>query len=489
VAKDPALLRSVRVARFGDLLSSAADLDGIANVFERRALADCYLALSVIMAEREGLSLDQAGERIVRGVEEALLVEVLDLLRPADAGAANLGDEPGDDSADHDADDDALRDLFRNQTVRECICEAAGVLSRKFGPDDEVWLRRSIKATIGGALLGACQRLCPQVDAGDLLVELDGGPTIEGELAPDEIWISESTIGGSGFIEAIQRAFAEDPRRFVHLFEAELEPSDFEDVDHYLGLLLNRLVKGNPDYDEELFGVFQELRQSETFAAKSSQFESMLSRLRERGIATSHAVVSSVSLRLLRPGINAETDRLTSSIIRRREEVESRHEIELDDRSFAALLASEEGVRDELRTVFPALTHLGDPVGCHALIMSLLWPRGSEVRRQSLANWNPFGENVLSDRLLLHALVPHVPATVSIKDQDWRRQLDAILLQFGRGALSAPLGESDLLATAVLDIASEPIEADSLLLYARVRAYKRMIGTAILIFDMPEALQ
>ena len=64
--------------------------------------------------------------------------------------------------------------------------------------------------------------------------------------------LTEGTVGGSGFIEAIQRACAEDPRRFVHLFEAELEPSDFEDVDHFLSLLLARLVRDSSDYDAAL---------------------------------------------------------------------------------------------------------------------------------------------------------------------------------------------------------------------------------------------
>ena len=484
VTSDPALLRSVRTVLFSETLRATPILDGLANTFQRRALADTYIALAVILAEREGISLDQARQRVANGSEHRLLAEVLDILRPADRVAANTGN-----AADDTESDDDLRALLENATVRACLSDSAKVLSRDLVAEDEPWLQRSLKTTIGGALLGACQRLCPQVDAGDLFVELGAGPTVNGEFPPDQVWLTEATVGGSGFIEAIQRAFAEDPRRFVHLFEAELEPSDFEDVDHYLRLLLARIDSTSADYDAELTDSFRELRNAETFADQAARFEALLTLLRDRGIATSHAVASAVSLRLLRPGTNAETDRLISVFVRRRDKVEERHGIELDDRSYAALLASEERFRDELRRTFPTLTQLDKPADHHALIMGLLWPRGSEVRRQSLSFWNPFEDEVRGDRLLLHAVVPHAPVTVSVQDTNWREQFDAALLQHGRAALVAPLAEPDLLRTATLDLASDPIEADSLLLYPRVRAHKRYLGQALLVFDMPEALQ
>jgi ATP-dependent helicase Lhr and Lhr-like helicase len=483
VTANPMLLRSVRIALFAEILRTMPDLDGTANVFQRRALADTYLAVVVILAEREAISLEQSCQRLANG-EHQLLVEVLDILFPADSVVVDMGD-----ATDDEEDFDDFRELATSEIVRAHINDAAKVLYRDLDLEDEPWLQRSAKATIGGAFLGACQRLCPQVDAGDLFVELSSGPTISGDLPPDQVWLTEATVGGTGFIEAIQREFAGDPRRFVHLFEAELEPADFEDVDHYLNILLDLLVQDSPNYDVELAEAFDELRSAETFAGQSSQFEALLAKLRSRGIATTHAVVSAMSLRLLRPGTNSETDRLTSMLVHRRGEVEVRYGIELDDRSCAALLAFDENVRDELRRAFPTLPQLEEPAACHALIMGLLWPRGADVRRQSLSFWNPFEDVVYCDRLLLHALIPHAPVTVSLQDKDWREQFDAALLQHGRAALVAPLAETELLRAATLDLTSEPIEADSLLLFPIVRAYKRQVGQAALVFDMPEALQ
>jgi hypothetical protein len=481
VAAVPELMHALRVALFGEALHRARALDGIANLFQRRAIADAYVAAVLILTDRESVSVDEARRRLAAGSDAGVLTEVLSMLRPPDRTAD--GPPPAD------AEDDDLRTLFASATVRAVVADAARVLCRDLGPDDEPFLRRTLRATIGGALLGACRRLCPQLDAADLLVELDGGPTVSGALPGDDVWLTEATVGGSGFVEAVQRAFAEDPRRFVHLFEAELEPADLEDVDYHLRDLLIRLVPGTADYDSELADAFAAIRGAGSFASQSAGFERLLVLFRGRGIATSHAVVSAVSLRLLRPGTNVETDRMVSSFVRRRDELEARHGIEFEGRSYAALLASDSRVLSELRASFPALLHLQDPAQRHALIAGMLWPRGSEVRRQSLAFWNPFGGDARSDRLLLHALVPHAPVMVSALAAGWREELDAALLEHGRAALFAPLNRPEVLRAAALDLASVPTEADSLLLYARVRAYKRSVGLAILVFDMPEASQ
>ena len=157
VTGDPGLLRSVRVALFSETLRTTPVLDGIANVFQRRALADASVALAVVLAEREGTSLEQACQRLATGSERRLLVEVLDMLRPADRIAAETRNTPDDEESDDD-----LRELLENDAVRECLGNAAKVLSRDLGAEDEPWLQRSVKATIGGALVGACQRLAPR---------------------------------------------------------------------------------------------------------------------------------------------------------------------------------------------------------------------------------------------------------------------------------------------------------------------------------------
>ena len=477
VCRDAELLRGVRIGLFNDALRVHPALEQI-DVFQRTALAEAYLAALVVIAERDAISLEQARDRLAGGGEGGVIEGVVGALRPGDRVVGGGG--PGGD--------EEIIELIEEPSVSAAFAEAASVLFQELNSSHEPWLRRSLKATIGGALLGACQRLCPQVDAGDLFVELSPGPKPDGVLPPDQVWLTEATVGGTGFIEAIQRGFAEDPRRFAHLIEAELEPSDFEDVDHYVRLLLTKLVAG-PEHDAELSHSFAELRSADTFDARAAKFEETLGALRRRGVSTSHAVVSAVSLRLLRPGTSARTDELIAEFIQRLNAIEDRLGIELDDRCFAALLALDERVTAALARVFPTMAHRDDIGARHAFIAAQLWPRGSVVRRQGLAFWNPFEGDHWCDRLLLHAAVPHAPVTVPVEDADWRALLNAALLQHGRAGLGAPLSKPEMLREAVLELASQPVEADSLLLYARVRACKRVVGRNLLIFDMPEALQ
>lgn len=482
VTDNPELLRSVVGALFFDNFRNTAELDGTANLFQRAAIAETFVAVALVVAEQEGTSLAEAARRITKGSERRLIGKVVGTLRPADRAAGDTN------AVVQDPADDDLIALFDNPLVLAALEQAAGVLGRALGKEDEPWLKQSLRATVGGVLLGAFQRLCPQVDAGDLLVELWPGPGPDGEEPRDDVWLTETTVGGSGFIEAIARALAEDPRRFIHMVEAELEPSDFEDVDHYLRLVVRRLSPGGDDYDPDLARIFGDLRYASTFAGKQAGFETLLGALRSRGIVTSHAVVSAISLRLLRPGSSSETDRLLLELVERHDALATKHRVSFDDRTYAVLLAFDERVTTDLQRISPEL-RLSSPADRHSVLTSLLWPRGANVRRQSLAFWNPFGQPVVSDRMMLEAVVPHQPTIVSVEDVQWRAKLDAALLKEGRAGLVAPLTKAKLLRDATLALASEPIESDSLLLYARVRAYKRTVGQAMLVFDMPEALQ
>ncbi|MFO7567820.1 MAG: protein DpdJ [Enhygromyxa sp.] len=482
IADNSELFRSVVGALFFDGLRNSTELDGTANSFQRAAIAETFIAAALVGAEREGTSLADITRRIAKGSERRLIGQVVATLRPADRLAGTMN-ELDQDPADND-----LIALFDNPLVLEALGKASKVFGRALGVEDEPWLKMSLRATAAGAILGAFQRLCPQLDAGDLLVELSPGPGPEGDEPRDEVWFTEATVGGSGFIESIQRALTEDPRRFIHIVEAELEPSDFEEVDHYLRLVLERLVPGTDEHDADLARIFHDVRAAGTFAKKHAGFDVLLGALRIRGIATSHAVVSAISLRLLRPGSSTETDRLLLELVERHDALAAKHGVSFDDRVYAAMLAFDDRVTADLKRVSPEL-RLESPADRHSVLTSLLWPRGANIRRQSLAFWNPFGHPAVVDRLMLEAIVPHQPTIVSVEDKHWRVLLDAALLQEGRAGLVAPLTKVGLLRDATLALASEPIVSDSLMLYARVRAYKRTVGQAMLIFDMPEALQ
>src|SRR5206468_2299570 len=110
-------------------------------------------------------------------------------------------------------------------------------------PDMLDWLRARFRTTLGRAFLDACYEVASQVEAGDLLLDLDSGPAPDGATAPvlpgeEELWVTEATPGGCGVIEAIGQAIRSDPDRFHEALHDALASGEFELIDEQLTRLV-----------------------------------------------------------------------------------------------------------------------------------------------------------------------------------------------------------------------------------------------------------
>ncbi|PRP96528.1 putative ATP-dependent helicase Lhr [Enhygromyxa salina] len=475
VSRDPALVRSLRVSLFRHRASVDSDLAHL-DAFELQVLLELYLACVVVSAEQQESSTREAIDRIAAGRAAHLANRLYPILR-----------------AEHDAqngeDENSLTTPLEDPQVRAGLTRAAEVLVRPLAAEDEPRLREMTKATIGGALVGACSRLCPQVDAGDLFVELSPGPPTATELPPEQLWLTEATVGGAGFVEEVQRRFSKDPRRFVQLLEVELEPSDHEEVDHDLRRVIAALDPDDPAYNSEFASSVADFREASSFADQHRRFENVREQLRARGLATTHASTSALALRVLRAGSSARTDALLASLVCHRDRVEARLEFEVGDASLSALLAEDPEFVRHFADALPEWTRGHEPAVLFNFVVAQCWPHGASVRDRALAFWSPFASTPTCDRLLLHAIVPHAIVTFCITDEHWRSALDDALRQHGRAGLRASMDQLAELRRAVLELSSTPLELDSLLVYARVRACRRTTEGMTLIFDMPEAFQ
>ncbi len=77
----------------------------------------------------------------------------------------------------------------------------------------------------------------------------DPSDSLATEDSDAEIWISETTPGGSGHIETFMRLYAEDPRRFYLLMSAALRPTEHELIDHQLIRFLEMIAGDAPVQD------------------------------------------------------------------------------------------------------------------------------------------------------------------------------------------------------------------------------------------------
>jgi len=479
--EDVELMRGLRPAFFRHLVQQDRRLDGLANRFQRDWLADAYGSALALEALTSQGTLAQARDRL-RDDGRGMLTRVLDTLMMA--VPATEGDDEASTSVERSRRHQELLDLLEGDTVQQVLHDAATALWAPPTADWEPWLRRRVRATLGTACLGAIRTLCAQIEAGDLLLDLDAaGPDTERRL-----WLNEAALGGSAVIEEFLTAYGEDPRRFFELLEAVLAPSEFEEIDVQLRALLGLLAGPGGARDAAVARVVEGVRMPGShheWVERSTELRRLLA---ERGFTVTPSLVAAIFARLLRPGSTSASDALLARIVADWDEAEARLGIELDPR----LVAMVESERDTLEAA------LGEPEGIPAgdrrawrfsALLGLLWPRGAVVRAESLKTSNPYCAIPATDRRLLLTLLPRVDVDVEVEARDWLERLGAALVTHGSAKLTGPASAPERLRHALLAVLVEPIDTEALLVHPRVRGIARRHGRWVVSVDISEAAQ
>jgi len=455
----PALVRALRVARFAYEVQTDPQLYGITNTFDRGWLVQICLSALVLEASRTGASLERAVESVFDERAFVTLEPVLDALFQA------IADDDGEGRRDDRTAE--LRQLLRDALVQDALRRSAPALWSEPKPSWEPWLQARFLSTLGAAVLDACQQACPDVDSGDLCLDIHPGPrgTEEG-CSPrehNEIWLSETSPGGSGVIEALTTAYVSDPRRFFHLIEAALAPSDFEEIDTELGTLVAWLDVTSPDRRNDLMAVVQSARTARTHRATVDANDELRRRLELAGIAATHPVMVAVHARVLRPGSSPDTDGLLAAMLVRWRDIENQLGVEVDARVVAYAMSSDDALDRALAGlgVAPAAANLRS--WRHGTLCGLLWPRGAEVRSQMLSAYNPFADLPPTDRWLVLAALPATTSEVRIEDDNWYPRLCVALINEGAAVLSAPPDQRRQLRSAILQTLVRALDTDTLL--------------------------
>jgi hypothetical protein len=480
-------VRAFRAAYFRYRVLADPGLDSYANHFQREWLYQVYMSALCAWAVAEQTSLSVANSALLFGsTMQAAAKKVLDVI------FETLGVDGDEEQADDEEEKAAagpgggsgamlqakrqsklceeVLKLFHEQAVFARLQDLARVLWEAPDAGWHEWAESRYLATLGGALVEACAQLYPEASADDLYVDVDPGARPVGVPEPPagqrELWITEATLGGAGVLEEVTRRYAEDPRRFFRLVENALGPSDYELVDAELTRLLEMVA-----VDPALATLFQHVRgatRHEELQAAVSLLEAELS---ARGVLVTHAVMSAMHARILRPGSGPHTDALLLSLMLRWRAEEKRLGVELDARVFAYLLSKDGGVTSALGQVDPAVA--GTPSSRFHALYGLLWPRGSTVRSVALASYNPFAPLPPADRELVLDRLTRTSPTVVVGKDGWQAAVADGLREHGMVRLSAALAARDVLKAALLDLAAEPIEVDALHLYPQVEGVER----------------
>lgn len=494
-ADDPnrAKVRDFRTAYFKHRVQTDERLDGIVNSFQRDWLYQIYLSTLTARALVERQSLEDANDSLKQsgrvGDEMANVLEVIFQTLEVDESEEGEEGAQGEDATTttyRQPTHERLLALCRTPAVTETLGNIARVLWEETDEGWRDWAALRFKATLGAALLQACFHLCPQFESGDLLLDIDSGPRPR-DAQPvraglEEIWITESTLGGGGVIEEIIRRYNSDPRDFFRLAEGALQASDFEIVDVELTRLLE-LQASDGDVVAALHQVREAQRHDEAVRA-NEDFRRLLA---SRAILVTHSVVAALNARVLKPGSSAQTDNLLRDLIHTWRAEEERLNVEIDARVFAYVASA----RDDLDRALGSIAQVAAPdrTWRFQAIYGLLWPRGNAIRARALAAYNRFAYIPDADREILLDVLRPAERRVSLDAPDWRGEVTEVLRHEGAVSLVASSDNHKELKSALLDLVAEPLDINFLHLYPQVEGFRREPDALVAMLRMRETIQ
>jgi len=490
----PGLIRGLRSALFLDRVRGDSRLDGIANRFRRQWLAEVYVAAIVDRSLSSGQTLEETWRTRTESDFEDVLRIVFQSL-PVSAGHG----QPDDDSGDGPPLDEVHQKLFHDLSallhenlVVDVLRYHAPTLWQN--PDEtwSDWLGEKFSTTLGAAILDAVQQLCPDLDAGDLLLDIDPGPRAAGDLAINdglsEVWLTEQSVGGGGVIENFLVRYGSDPRRFFDLVEAALKPSDFEIADEQLTMFLDWVVSLA---DASVRDAVDRVRRAmdDEHAAFAEAFQKLIQMLSKKGLFVCHSVVAAMATRILKPGSQSRTDAMLHELIHDWRACEERLGIEIDSRVFASQRARDERLDDVLGDLVGDALETDRRQWRFNALTGVLWPRGGVIRSRRLSVYNPFAALPTTEYDLVRNVLPIGVEIVDMSTPRWRELADAILVRDGAVELRASSSGTRELRAAIMSMLVDPVDSGFMLLHPRVRGIERSPGFVSARVELAEALQ
>ncbi|WP_404314140.1 protein DpdJ [Prescottella equi] len=323
------------------------------------------------------------------------------------------------------------------------------------------WIRSRLLATVGQAAFAAARQLCPDHDPDGLYVDIEPGVHSDGLPRTCEVWLSEPSIGGGGFLEALASRIQAEPRRFLRLMWAAIQPAPSERIDRQLRTITDRLTTEPP-----LIDAVADYRSCETQTERIAALAKVRRAIGRPAIhGDEHMLIANFANRLLRPGTSAATDGAVHALVTTWADVEDRLGIEISARTWA-FLASAAPDHDS------ALNISGGSTDTRQrrldAILSLLWPTGWQLRSEALKTWNPFAD--LADPIpeLLREIVPEGSPIIPIDSSSAVERLREALAQNDQVRVSGSDVDIATMSDVIVELTTHPVESEWLYVHPRV---------------------
>lgn len=446
-----------RTAAFRQLVLRDAELDGIANSFQRAWLVEVYKHAHVSYGlDHDDLSASPSALAGGNWTKEM-----------ASFFAASYRAELGEI-------EDArllatLRELAADTTVRSVI-EKHGRLLVAHEPAaiTAPLLDQVFADTLGAALLTAVQECVPDAQENDLAVDIE----LNASTREFKIFLTETSIGGLGLLEALYRDYTLDPRIFWDAVGRACSATEAEEVDAAMQAMVADLVS----IDSKYRAAVTAFREATEVAEMDAALDALVAKWTEFDGPPPHLLVSSFAARLLRPGSKRPIDQVVASMTETWVSLEERLGVEIDARTLIHL-ASNGRLPFSLGALTPDMA------------FSMLWLRGASARAQRLEHWHPFRDTVLVDRLALAGSLAEGLAIVDVTKPLWRAEYAAAVERDGRATLEAAYRDRAAISGALRDAAVTPIDRNGLRVYGRVSAVTQTRGYVRAVISLAEELQ
>jgi hypothetical protein len=366
--------------------------------------------------------------------------------------------------------------------VRERLRALAAQLIEVDAAAFSAWLRRLILETLGEAMLQACIAAAPrQATVDSLLVDICDDRTAD----VASVWISETTLGGAGVLEAFVDRFASEPRFFFSALDAALAPSDLELVDGGLREILQLSTD-----DSEIGEQIARLRATNSHSERSILWRNLSHHLAQRGgIDLSHALSVSLNSRLLRAGSGPQLDQLLLDLQTHWDATQERFGIAIGLREYAYIASRDATLSSTVRAFLTATLPAGaiTHVTILSAITSLLWPRANEVRQRVLQSYNPFRQTRSIDPAVVrHLLLNRSIATIAFSDLDWETQLTKAFEARGTARLAADADKAGLFRAALVRLSATPVGVGVLQFFPAIERVERLDGKILTTLTLRE---
>lgn len=490
-------LRGLRTARYFWEARYGHQLEALEpNGFLRHWMAEIFLTAVMQRCTQEGEGLRTALDWVAASPQNLALEPILEVLfqapAPSDDGGGNDDDDQGHGANGQNKDPDRLRTKLRAGLARVNVVAALrGIGEHLVAPVDaswDGWLTQVMKHTLAAALVEAIQHSCPQVDADDLAIDVDSGPTENGELeAGHRIWITEVNPGGNGLVEQIIETLASDAAGFYRRVETALGMSEFEVIDQQLRDFIGRI--GRDDSDHELLGRARAVRRSETTQQAQEAIGALRRQLALIGHSVFHGYVAAMANRVLRPGTPDELDRILAQLLDIWAELEQRLEVEVDARVICAIYSRD----DRIDTAFTGAGLELPPVSQRqvwrfSMLMGIIWARGHALRANALPLQLRYElVPAVTERLILRPWLTPPEEPVRATGSDWLAQVHTRLRARGRASIALP-HDRHLLSQVMQALTTQAVQLEYLNVYPRLLSAVRTVESIELQLELVETL-